>query len=106
MTTEENRRKNHNTPQLTQAGVILSHVLSRGPLGELHSRYILFSNAEKLFGKLLAAHLQIVDLKGSILVLKASNSVWKTESEYRKKAIIDRCNGLLGAPCVKGIRFI
>ncbi len=106
MSFDENSPKNHNTPRLTQAGQVLSDMLSKGIFGEQRNRFLLTTNAEKLFGKTLAEHLQIVDLKGSLLILKASNSVWKTETEYLKKAIIDKCNGLLGAPCIKGIRFL
>ena len=77
-----------------------------GEIGEKQNLFTLMANFENLFGKQLAEHLKIIDLKNSILVLKASNSVWKTESEYQKKAIIERCNGLLGAKCVKNIRFV
>ena len=106
MSAEENSPKLHNTPQLTHASVLLSKILAMGNIGEKQDRFALFSNFEKLFGKHLAEHLKITDLKDGILFIKASNSVWKNEALYQKKAIIDRCNGLLGAPRVKGIRFI
>lgn len=106
MSAEENNPKLHKTPQPTHASVLLSKILAEGNIGQKQDLFALFSNFENLFGKHLAEHLKITDLKDGILVIKASNSVWKNEALYQKKAIIDRCNGLLGAPRVKGIRFI
>ena len=106
MSAEENNPKLHKTPQPTHASVLLAKVLAQRNIGQKQDLFTLFSNFEKLFGKHLTEHLKIIDLKDGILVIKASNSVWKNEASYQKKAIIDRCNGLLGAPRVKGIRFI
>ncbi|WP_288799620.1 DUF721 domain-containing protein [uncultured Fibrobacter sp.] len=98
--------KEHKLKSLTHAGVILAKVLSAGALGEKQYLFKLVSNIETLFGKPMSEHLKIVDLQDSVLVLKASNSVWKSESAYQKKAIIERCNGLLGVQYVKNIRFV
>ena len=103
---DENSPRLHKTSGLTHASVLVSKILSAGDIGEKQDLYTLFSSFEKLFGKQLSEHLKIIDLKDGILLLKAANSVWKSESEYQKKAIIERCNGLLGAKRVKGIRFI
>lgn len=106
MTFDENSPKNHTLSGLVHAGIVLSKVLSRGLVGEKNDWMLLRENFEKLFGKHLSAHLELVDFQGSVLIMKASNSVWKTEALYQKKAIIEMCNGLLGAPRVKDIRFI
>ncbi|WP_304246708.1 DciA family protein [Fibrobacter succinogenes] len=39
------------------------------------------------------------------LVLKAASSAWRSELFLQKKAIIDRCNTLLGEPFIQAIRF-
>lgn len=106
MTFDENNPKYHGHSGLVHAGVVLSKVLSRGQLGEKGDWFRLQENFEKVFGKLLASHLKLVDFQDSILVLKATNSVWKSETLYQKKAIIGLCNGLLGASRVRDIRFI
>jgi hypothetical protein len=106
MTFDENSPRNHNTPYLVHASVVLSKVLSKGIVGEKNALMTLSGNFEKLFGRQLAAHLEIADLQGGILVLKAASSVWKTEASYQKKAIIERCNGLLGKAIVRSVRFL
>lgn len=102
----ENDPRNHDTPRLTHAGLILEKVLAKGLVGEKQDFLKLAANFENLFGKHLAMHLQLVDFKDSLLFLHASSAVWKSETEYAKKAIIAKCNGFLGAPRIKGIRFI
>ncbi len=106
MNYDENNPKIHQLSGLVHAGIVLSKVLSRGTIGEKNAWFFLQENFENLFGARLASHLSIIDLQDSVLVLKASNSVWKSETLYKKKAIIDLCNGLLGAPRVKDIRVI
>ncbi len=106
MNYDENSPKNHKLSGLVHAGIVLAEILSRGTLGEKSDGFRLQENFEKLFGAHLAAHLKIVDFQDSVLVLKAANSVWKSETLYKKKAIIDMCNGLLGAPRVRDIRVI
>ncbi len=106
MNFDENSPKNHKLSGLVHAGIVLAEVLSQGTLGEKNAGFRLQENFEKLFGKHLASHLKIVDFQDSVLVLKAANSVWKSETLYKKKAIIDLCNGLLGALRVRDIRVI
>ncbi len=103
---DENNPKNHTLSEPVHAGVILSRLLSKGQIGEKNDLVRLQENFEKLFGKNLALHLKLVDFQDSILFLKAANSVWKSEILYQKKAIIDVCNGLLGAARVREIRLI
>ncbi len=106
MTFDENSPKNHGHSGLVHASVVLSRVFSRGPLGEKSDWFRLQENFEKLFGKLLASHVKLVDFQDSVLFLKAASSVWKSETLYQKKAIIGLCNGLLGASRVRDIRFV
>ena len=42
----------------------------------------------------------------NILTLKCDSSAWKQELFLQKKAIIDKCNLLLGKPSVKNILFV
>lgn len=102
----ENDPRNHDTPRPTHAGLILEKILAKGLVGEKQDFLRLSANFEKLFGKHLARHVQLMDFKGSLLFLRASSAVWKSETEYAKKAIIAKCNGFLGAQRIQGIRFI
>ena len=106
MSQEENSPHLHKLRDLTHASLLLSRIFAAGEIGEKQNLFTLMANFENLFGKQLAEHLKIIDLKNSTLVLKASNSVWNPESEYQTQALIERCNGLLGATCVKHIRFV
>ena len=57
-------------------------------------------------GNLILPHVKPVSLDKNILVLKCDSSIWKQELFLQKKAIIDKCNLLLGKPAVRDVRLV
>ena len=60
----------------------------------------------EVVGDLIFPHVKPLEIKKGILSLKVDNSAWKSELFLQKKAIIDKCNLMLGSPVIQGIRFI
>ena len=60
----------------------------------------------EVVGPLLVGHVKPEKIDKNILVLKVANSALKFEMNLQKKAIIGKCNALLGKPFIQGIRFI
>ena len=66
----------------------------------------LVESLETIVGPLVKPHVQIVKLDRNILTLKCDSSAWRSELFLQKKAIIDKCNSLLGEPFIQAIRFV
>lgn len=81
-------------------------VLDKSNITEDMTFKTLSEGFEKVVGTLLLPHVKIDRFNKGILVLKCANSAWKHELFLQKKAIIDKCNTLLGKPFVRSIRFV
>lgn len=104
---EQRRRKNgvcKNGP--ADISVLLKMVLDKSNITEDMTFKTLSEGFEKVVGTLLLPHVKIDRFNKGILVLKCANSAWKHELFLQKKAIIDKCNTLLGKPFVRSIRFV
>lgn len=94
------KRTKSKNPVPTDVGVLLERVLG----GQMDG-YLLVEKWTSVVGERVAKHLQLLDLQGNTLVLKASSAPWQSEANLQKKAIIDGCNAVLGKDRVRNIRF-
>ncbi len=95
-----------NAPRPTDVSILLERFLKSSVLGSKMDFFTLSEHFANIVGDSLSKRVKLVDLKDSVLVLKASNAAWKTELEFQKKAIIGKCNALLDKAAVKNVRFI
>lgn len=86
--------------------VLLQMVLDKAHITDEMALEKLTNSLEMIVGPLIKPHVQIVKFEHNILTLKCGSSAWKQELFLQKKAIIDKCNLLLGKPSVKNILFV
>jgi predicted nucleic acid-binding Zn ribbon protein len=86
--------------------VLLQMVLDKAHITEEMVLEKLSEGLEIIVGPLILPHVKIERLDKGILTLKCDSSAWKQELFLQKKAIIEKCNLLLGKPVVKNILFI
>ena len=86
--------------------VLLQMVLDKTHITDEMALEKLSAGLETIVGPLIKPHVQIVKFERNILTLKCDSSAWKQELFLQKKAIIDKCNLLLGKPSVKNILFV
>lgn len=87
-------------------GVLLQIVLDKNHITEEMALKDLLEGFKEIVGPLIFPHVKIEKLDKQILTLKCESSVWKQELFLQKKAIIDKCNLMLGKPLIKGIHFV
>ena len=86
--------------------VLLQMVLDKTHITDEMVIEKLSNGLETIVGPLVKPHVQIAKFDKNILTLKCDSSAWKQELFLQKKAIIDKCNLLLGKPSVKNILFV
>ena len=86
--------------------VLLSKVLEKTHVAQDMDFQTLSERFSEVVGEAVLAHVQLVKIERRTLVLKARSSAWKSELFLQKKAIIDKCNLLLGKPAIQSIRFV
>lgn len=86
--------------------VLLQMVLDKAHITNEMALEKLSEGFETVVGPLIKPHVQIVKFDRNILTLKCDSSTWKQELFFQKKAIIDKCNLLLGKPSIKNILFV
>ncbi|MBO6075876.1 MAG: DUF721 domain-containing protein [Fibrobacter sp.] len=97
--------KRYTGNKLQDIQVLLEQVLSKNHISEdIHFKIISERFAE-VVGPLLIEHVTPKEIDKNTLVLEVPNSALKFELNIQKKAIIDKCNSLLGKPFIQGIRF-
>ncbi len=87
-------------------GVLLQMVLDKNHIADEMELQSLTEGLEIIVGPLILPHVKIVRLSKGVLTLKSDSSAWKQELFLQKKAIIAKCNLLLGKPVVKNILFV
>lgn len=87
-------------------GTLLQMVLDKYHITEDITLKTLRDEFENIVGPLVLPHVKLERFDKGILTLKCSNSTWKHELFLQKKAIIDKCNLILGTPSIKNILFI
>ncbi len=103
---KKRRKKNVCGGDLTDISVLLKMVLDKNNISEDMTFKAISEGFESIVGTLLLPHVKPVQMDKNILVLKAANSAWKQELFLQKKAIIDKCNLVLGKPAVRDVRLI
>ncbi len=86
--------------------ILLQMVLDKAHITEEMALKKLSEGLESVVGALIKPHVQILKFERNVLTLKCDSSAWKQELFLQKKAIIDKCNILLGKPAVKNILFL
>lgn len=61
---------------------------------------------EAVVGDRIAAMTSATKIQQGVLLVRVKTSTWRNELTMRKKEIIDRLNGALGAQIVKDIKFL
>ena len=87
-------------------GVLLQMVLDKNHIADEMELQSLTEGLEIIVGPLILPHVKIERLSKGVLTLKSDSSAWKQELFLQKKAIIAKCNLLLGKPVVKNILFV
>lgn len=86
--------------------LLVGRVLEKFKLAEEMQFQKLVERFQEVVGELVFPHVKPLEIKKGILSLKVDNSAWKSELFLQKKAIIDKCNLMLGSPVIQGIRFV
>ena len=103
--TKRTSNKSYTGNKVQDISVLLESVLSKNHISEdIHFKTISERFAE-VVGPLLVEHVKPVEIDKNTLVLEVPNSALKFELNIQKKAIIGKCNTLLGRPFIQGIRF-
>lgn len=92
--------------QILDIGVLMQMVLDKNHISQDMHFKVLSERFSEVVGDLLLPHVSLIELNKNTLVLKAASSAWKQELFLQKKAIIDKCNSLLGKPFIRNIRFV
>ena len=99
------RRRKAQAPVPTDVSILLKGLMDHSVLGERSEAAVLIQNWEKVVGARVAVHLQVLDIQGDTLLLRASSGPWQSEANLQKKAIIEGCNALLGKVRLRELRF-
>ena len=103
--TKRTSNKSYTGNKLQDIQVLLEHVLAKNHIAEdIYFKTISEQFAE-VVGPLLVDHVTPVKIDKNILLLHVANPALKFELNIQKKAIIGKCNALLGKPFIQGIRF-
>ena len=104
--TKRTSNKSYTGNKVQDISVLLERVLAKRRISEdIHFKTI-SERFSEVVGPLLVAHVKPEKIDKNILVLKVANSALKFELSIQKKAIIGKCNTLLGRPFIQGIRFV
>ena len=103
--TKRTSNKSYTGNKLQDIQVLLEQVLSNNHITEDINFKTISERFLEVVGPLLVEHVTPVKIDKNILVLHVANSVLKFELNIQKKAIIAKCNTLLGKPFIQGIKF-
>ena len=100
------KRKEFTGHKVVDVELLVGRVLEKFKLAEEMQFQKLVERFQEVVGELVFPHVKPLEIKKGILSLKVDNSAWKSELFLQKKAIIDKCNLMLGSPVIQGIRFV
>ncbi len=100
------KRKEYTGHKVVDVELLVGRVLEKFKLAEEMQFQKLVERFQEVVGELVFPHVKPLEIKKGILSLKVDNSAWKSELFLQKKAIIDKCNLMLGSPVIQGIRFV
>ena len=104
--TKRTSNKSYTGNKVQDIQVLLERVLQKNHITEDINFKTISERFSEVVGHLLVSHVKPEKIDKKILVLKVANSALKFEMNLQKKAIIEKCNTLLGKPFIQGIRFI
>jgi hypothetical protein len=102
--TKRSSNKSFTGNKVQDISVLLERVLNANHISEDIHFKVISERFNEVIGA-LASHVKPVKIDKNILVLHTDNSTLKFELNLQKKAIIAKCNTLLGKPFIQGIRF-
>ena len=102
----KHKRKEFTGHKVVDVEMLVGRVLEKFKLADEMQFQSLSERFREVVGDLIFPHVKPVEIKKGILSLKVDNSAWKSELFLQKKAIIDKCNLMLGSPVIQGIRFV
>jgi predicted nucleic acid-binding Zn ribbon protein len=100
------KRKEYTGHKVVDVELLVGRVLEKFKLADELQFQKLAERFQEVVGELIFPHVKPLEIKKGILSLKVDNSAWKSELFLQKKAIIDKCNLMLGSPVIQGIRFV
>ena len=100
------KRKEYTGHKVVDVELLVGRFLEKFKLAEEMQFQKLVERFQEVVGELVFPHVKPLEIKKGILSLKVDNSAWKSELFLQKKAIIDKCNLMLGSPVIQGIRFV
>ena len=103
--TKRTSNKSYTGNKLQDIQVLLEHVLAKNHIAEDINFKTISEQFAEVVGPLLVDHVTPVKIDKNILLLHVANPALKFELNIQKKAIIGKCNALLGKPFIQGIRF-
>lgn len=106
MPIQKRKRKEFTGHNLVDVELLVGRVLDKLHLTDEMQFQSLSEKFREVVGDLISPHVKPLEIKKGILSLKVDNSAWKSELFLQKKAIIDKCNLMLGSPVIQGIRFV
>lgn len=104
--TKRTSNKSYTGNKVQDIQVLLEQVLSKNNITEDINFKTISERFSEVIGPLLVNHVKPIKIDKNTLVLEVPNSALKFEMNLQKKAIIGKCNTLLGKPFIQGIRFI
>ncbi|WP_173476118.1 DUF721 domain-containing protein [Fibrobacter succinogenes] len=104
--TKRTSNKSYTANKVQDIQVLLEQVLSKNNITEDINFKTISERFSEVIGPLLVNHVKPIKIDKNTLVLEVPNSALKFEMNLQKKAIIGKCNTLLGKPFIQGIRFI
>ncbi len=103
--TKRTSNKSYTGNKVLDIQVLLERVLAKNHISEdIHFKTI-SEHFSEVVGPLLTGHVTPLKIDKNTLVLHVANPALKFELNIQKKAIIGKCNTLLGKPFIQGIRF-
>ena len=104
--TKRTSNKSYTGNKVQDIQVLLEQVLSKNHITEDINFKTISERFSEVIGPLLVNHVKPIKIDKKTLVLEVPKSALKFEMNLQKKAIIGKCNTLLGKPFIQGIRFI
>lgn len=74
-------------------------------LRETANNYRVVEDFSKIFPELVVI-VKAVKVEKKVLFLKTENSVWKSELNFQKNALIEKINNYFNQPIIKHIKFL
>lgn len=89
----------------TDVSVLLGKLMNTPEIAHAMDEIRLLESWPNIVGEKIAQQVQVVRIHEGVLYLKTTSSVWRSEVNFAKKAILESINLALGKPLAKDLRF-